>query len=648
MNMKKRWGLLEFQRSCSHTKKSLNDRKFKNIRENERKSKMLSALSSISELTDHHIRFFPNSQTKTIKRLRKCINKEAWEKPLLRKICYEFWASLPATCSSSCLKDAIFRYIYDIQDGSCDPDNFPIHKAVFTHDLYKIHRLCVGEDGELMFVDIDQLDFFSNTPLMLAVKLKNYEAALVLVDHGADPKYRFSYTGLSPIEQALGQNDKHMLGILVAAYLRQVREKWLGHNDEFLEALNRMKDFSMTMRWECKSNIIPFVKRFTPSDVYQIYKRGKNLRVDLTLIGWESLKSRRGNISLWFNGHQKKLKIFDHHSGSIREFDAEPSESTIENTVEKMMKNKKFSNEIQVGEVKLSPDTNWRGEAQEELINNWKCKKQRLNCSVEIDKEKRQVLFDKKLEGIKTFEEYFEYGMSVKVEENMTAKSQKVLENREKKHYSKQVNATLWTCEEFPLTLLDFLPLLDLLASFSKNAQHLCSFFHQGSLLSNSFPVKALIPVYASVKLIVHLDSITMKSPDKAYFSFPKNNENRSEESTAKIEDWTSDYFYQCEVSCSEDDDILEAQQLFLSLKSLDSTPLLTGLSIENSDLMEDEEEMPEISILEVHHKLPEPRMYNRNSLPNTIIKRSELFRKVKKYAVNREKSIRNDADVIL
>ena len=63
---------------------------------------------------------------------------------------------------------------------------------------------------------------------------------------------------------------------------------------------------------------------------------------------------------------------------------------------------------------------------------------------------------------------------------------------------------------------------------------------------------------------------------------------------------------------------------------------------------MEDEEEMPEISILEVHHKLPEPKMYNRNSLPNAIIKRSELFRKVKKYAICREKSIRNDADVVL
>lgn len=648
MNMKKRWGLLEFQRSCNHAKKTLIDRKFKNIQENERKFRILTVFSIVSQLTDHRIRFFPNNQKKTIRRLRKCVVRETWEKPLVRKVCFEYWASLPGPNISSCLKDAIFRYIYDIQDGSFDPDIFPLHQAVFNNDLYRIHQLCVGEDKELMFVDVDKVDFLFNSPLMLAVKLKNYEAALVLVDHGADPKYRNSGNALTPIEQALGQNDRQMLKILVTAYLRQVREKWLGHNDEFLEALTRMKDFSMTMRWECKSSIIPFVKRFTPSDVYQIYKRGKNLRVDLTLIGWEGLKSRRGNISLWFNGHQKRLKIFDHLNNTIKEFDAEPSESSIENTVEKMMKNKKFSNEIQAGEVKLTPDTNWRGEIQEEIINNWKCKKQKLTCSVEIDKEKREVLFDKNLDSIKSFEDYYEYAMSVRMEENLTAKSQKILESREKKHYTKQVNATLWTCDDFPLTLLDFLPLLDLLSSFSKNAQHLSTFLHQGSLLSNSFPVKALVTVYASVKLIVFLDSITMKSPDKAYFSFPKNKENRSEESTAKIEDWTSDLFYQCEMSCSEDDNLLEAQQLFLSLKSLDSTPLLTGFSCDHSEIMEDEEEMPDISVLEIHHKLPEPRMYNRNSLHKAIIKRSELFRKVKKYAVNRDRSIKNDADVVL
>lgn len=648
MNMKKRWGLIEFQSACLSCSKSLLSRKFKSVQENERKSRCLSAISSITQLTDHHIRFFPDDESKTIRRLRKYVKKEIWEKPIIRKFFFEFWNSLGTLSPGTYLKDQIFRFIYDIQESSVDSSDFPVHRAVFTHDLYKIHKLCVGEDPECMFTDVDKLDPLGNTPLMLAVKLKRYEEALVLVDHGADPKYRKNAEELSPVEQALGQMDRPMLRILITGYLRQIREKWLGHNDDFLDALGRMKDFSMIMRWECKSNLIPFVKRFTPSDVYHIYKRGKNVRVDLTLIGWESLKSRRGKISLWFNGRKKKLKIYDHMVGTIKDFDSEPSEKSIENTVEKLIKNKKFSSEIQINDVKLVPDTNWRGESQQETINEWLCVKQKLTCSLEIEKEKRLVVLDRNLETLKSFEEYLEYSLQFRPEETNMTKSQKILENREKKHISKQLHASIWTCEDFPLSLADFLPLLELLGSFSKNAQHFCTFFNSSSLIESGFPVKALIPVYASVKLQVHLDSITLRSPDKSFFLFPKAEERVSEESTAKLEEWTSDFFYQCEVSCSEDDNLLEAQQLFLSLKSLDSTPLLTDISIDVEEVLEDEEEMPEISILEVHHKLPEPKLYNRNSLPNTIFKKTELFKKVKNYAMNQGKNFKNDADVVL
>ena len=100
-----------------------------------------------------------------------------------------------------------------------------MHVAVFNKDLYRIHKLCVGEDSEIMFTDIDNVDDLGNTPLMLAVKLKKYEEALVLVDHGADPKYRKSPEDLTPIEQALGHQDKPMLRILITGYLRKMREK---------------------------------------------------------------------------------------------------------------------------------------------------------------------------------------------------------------------------------------------------------------------------------------------------------------------------------------------------------------------------------------------------------------------------------------
>lgn len=649
--MKKRWGITEFQTAIKATYDSISSRPFKEIQENERKYQVLHTIQCLFKLNNYHIRFFPNRPSKTIKRLRRHFPLELWEKPLTRKIIFEYWRDLEGLGHHSSLKDSLFRFIYGIQDFSTDRDSLILHISVLTNDLYRIHKLSVGDFPEIFYSDIDKIDALGNTPLMLAVKLRKHEAALVLIDHGADPKFRLNPNEITPIEQAIGLQDKVMLRILITGHLRRIREKWFGHVDEFVEALARMKNFSMNMRWECKSSIIPFVKRFTPSDVYQIYKRGKNVRIDLTLIGWESLKTRRGNISLLFNGHSKKLEIFDHVSRVNRDFDAEPSEAMIEHTVEKLLKNKKFNNEIQVLDVEIIPDKNWKGELQSESINNWKCKKKKLTCQIEVDREKKMILADKQFDKVSTVEEYLRY---LEDYSNFTQRGslppQTIVEQKVCKHYSKHLSATLWTCDDFPLSLIDFLPILDLLSSFSKNSQHLATFFRQGCLVDNGFPVKALIPVYASVKLLVHLDSITMRSPDRAYFSFPKHEEIRSDDSTGKIGDWSSDFYYPCEVSCSDDDNLLEAQQIFLSLKSLDTTPLLANSSVLDNEFSEviTEEEMPEISISEHHHKLPTPNMYNRNSLPNKIFKKNELFKKVKNYAMNREKNFKNDADVVL
>ena len=106
----------------------------------------------------------------------------------------------------------------------------------------------MGKDPHLMYTDIDMVDELGNTSLMLAVKLKKYEEALVLIDHGADPKFRKNSDDITPIEQAINYQDKRMLRILITGYLRRIRQRWLGHIDEFVEALQRMKDFSMTMR----------------------------------------------------------------------------------------------------------------------------------------------------------------------------------------------------------------------------------------------------------------------------------------------------------------------------------------------------------------------------------------------------------------
>lgn len=65
------------------------------------------------------------------------------------------------------------------------------------------------------------------------------------------------------------------------------------------------------MKWEFKSNLIPFISKFTPNDIFKIYKRSKylflsiligtSLRLDSTFAGAKSYKTKRRDMSVLYN-----------------------------------------------------------------------------------------------------------------------------------------------------------------------------------------------------------------------------------------------------------------------------------------------------------------------------------------------------------
>jgi len=58
------------------------------------------------------------------------------------------------------------------------------------------------------------------------------------------------------------------------------------HKEVIFKTLEALPDFSVDLHFECISNFIPFLNYVSPSDTYKIYKRGSNLRLDMTLIGF--------------------------------------------------------------------------------------------------------------------------------------------------------------------------------------------------------------------------------------------------------------------------------------------------------------------------------------------------------------------------
>ena len=48
-------------------------------------------------------------------------------------------------------------------------------------------------------------------------------------------------------------------------------------------------DFYLEMKWELDSNYIPLISRIAPSDTFTFYKKGTQLRLDSTLVGYKKL-----------------------------------------------------------------------------------------------------------------------------------------------------------------------------------------------------------------------------------------------------------------------------------------------------------------------------------------------------------------------
>ena len=97
-----------------------------------------------------------------------------------------------------------------------------------------------------------------------------------------------------------------------------------------VEALNRIHDFYMELKWDFQSwgktvrekktffiNVafsVPLVSRILPSDICKIYKSGANIRLDTTLVDFSDMRWERGDISFIFNGNappNQSLTVLD-------------------------------------------------------------------------------------------------------------------------------------------------------------------------------------------------------------------------------------------------------------------------------------------------------------------------------------------------
>ncbi len=153
-----------------------------------------------------------------------------------------------------------------------------------------------------------------NTPLLLAIKLRQFDIAKTLLCYGAElhvgdmTAYESLDCRFGVLEEAILAGNHDLLSDMYLHLQLGQWDKWRVKASELSHTLAELPNFYIEMRWNfCSHNILsPLVKAVAPNDTYRIWKEGTQLRVDCSIKGYSKrMFVERGRVSIIFTGERK-------------------------------------------------------------------------------------------------------------------------------------------------------------------------------------------------------------------------------------------------------------------------------------------------------------------------------------------------------
>ncbi|XP_052862149.1 ankyrin repeat domain-containing protein 13D isoform X2 [Anopheles cruzii] len=255
---------------------------------------------------------------------------------------------------------------------------FPIHWHVWNNDFQELQQ-AINEKSH----DLEKLDPRGRTPLMLAVKLCHLECVKALL--GAKCNANVECDGWSVVQEAVCSGDANILTAILEVRDLQRHIKRVSHVPQLLQHLQDTPDFYVEMKWEFTS-WVPLMSRVCPSDTYKVFKRGANVRIDTTLLGFDNNTWQRGNRSYIYKGHSNTASMIeiDHDTGEVsiehmRNIESEnidgirPSREAVQLRLQAPV----ICNHIDMDKISFERNKSgfwgWRSE-KVESINGYECK----------------------------------------------------------------------------------------------------------------------------------------------------------------------------------------------------------------------------------------------------------------------------------
>ncbi|XP_047316237.1 uncharacterized protein LOC124919915 [Impatiens glandulifera] len=227
------------------------------------------------------------------------------------------------------------------------------------------------------------------TPLHLAVRLRDPVSTEILMSAGADWSLQ-NENGWSALQEAVCTREENIAKIIARHYQPLAWAKWCRRLPRIVATASRIRDFYMEITFHFESSVIPFISRIAPSDTYRIWKRGSNLRADMTLAGFDGFRIQRSDQTFLFLGGgfssadgkvtlpPGALLVLAHKekevTNALEGAGNQPTESEVIHEVALMSHTNMYRPGIDVTQAELVPHLNWRRQDRTETVGNWKAK----------------------------------------------------------------------------------------------------------------------------------------------------------------------------------------------------------------------------------------------------------------------------------
>lgn len=405
---------------------------------------------------------------------------------------------------------------------------YPLHLHVWNNDCEELKKTLVDITEE----ELEKKDCRGRSPLMLAVTLGHLESSRLLIGSGANVNTE-NPEGWTVVQEAVATGDPELVHLVLERRDYQRYSSRVGGVPDLLNKLKEAPDFYVEMKWEFTS-WVPLVSRLCPSDTYKVYKQGSKVRIDTTLLGFDSNKWQRGNTSFIFQGQSDQATIMeiDHDSHQvfvermriISDTDIQvlqPSNDTVTARLTAPIVTTYIDTDKISFERNRSGIWGWRQD-KAEVVNGRSCKVFGASNVELVTKTRCEHLSeaDKNVyKGTKTplqsflgiaeteeraptpHEEFSHCGNPCHItpEEYFTPDldlgPRDIGRPKEITTKIQKFKATLWLCEEFPLSLpQQIMPIVDLMAISSSHFAKLKNFIQMQ--LPSGFPIKIEIPLF--------------------------------------------------------------------------------------------------------------------------------------------------------